>query len=315
MSDFTSDFWGIYITGVTLVSIIACGWLLWAVGKARVSAKPAADGKETTGHVWDGDLAEYNNPLPKWWLWLFIITIVFSLLYLVLYPGLGTMTGIWNWSSTGQYEKEVAEVNKVVQPLYERFSKQDLKVVAADQQARGMGERLFLNHCAQCHGSDAGGSKGFPSLRDEEWLYGGDPEKIKESILGGRKGVMPPLGAAIGDEGVKNVVQYVRSLSGLAHDSVKAQLGKPLFAANCSACHGPEGKGMQALGAPDLTNKVWLYGSSEKDITEGIMNGRNMTSATSPMPALKDTLGDAKAHLIAAYVWSLTNQPRAAAAK
>jgi len=315
MSDFTSDFWGLYIAVLTVVSIVACGWLLLAMSRTRAPMKGQPGGADTTGHTWDDDLAEYNNPLPRWWLWLFWITLVFSIVYLALYPGLGNVKGVWGWSSTGQYQREVEAVNKVVMPLYEKFLQQDLEQVAADAQARGMGERLFLNQCAQCHGSDAGGGKGFPSLRDEEWLYGGEPDKIKESILNGRRGVMPPLGAALGDEGVKNVVHYVRSLSGLAHDGLKAQLGKPLFAANCAACHGPEGKGMQALGAPDLTNKVWLYGSSEKEIEYGIVNGRNVTGESMPMPAHKDLLGEAKVHLLAAYVWGLSNRSAATAQK
>lgn len=311
MSDFTSDGWGIYISLVTLVSILGCGVFMMIVSRAKVSAAPAAGGKETTGHVWDEDLSEYNNPLPRWWMWLFFITLVFSLAYLALYPGLGTFKGSFGWTSVGQYQKEVDDVNKVVGPLFDRFAKLDLKQVAADPQARAMGERLFLNHCAQCHGSDAGGSRGFPNLRDEEWLYGGEPEKIKESILNGRNGVMPPLGPVLGDDGVRNVTAYVRSLSGLAADGVRAEQGKPLFAANCAVCHGPDGKGNVALGAPDLTNKVWLYGSAERDIIETITRGRNATpsaAGVTVMPAHKDTLGEAKVHILAAYVWGLSNQ-------
>jgi cytochrome c oxidase cbb3-type subunit 3 len=311
MSDFTSGFWSVYITVITIVSIAACGWLVWVMSSAR--GGPGAATTETTGHTWDGDLAEYNNPLPRWWLWLFVITLVFGAVYLVMYPGLGTMKGVFGWTSAGQYRQEVDEVNKVVGPLYDKFLKQDLKAVAADPQALAIGERLFLNSCAQCHGSDAGGSRGFPSLRDAEWLYGGEPQQIEESILKGRNGVMPPFGQALGEEGTRNVVHYVRSLSGLAHDGLKAQLGKAQFSTICAACHGPEGKGNPALGAPDLTNKVWLWGSSEKDILETVTKGRRSAEGSSAMPAHASSLGEAKVHILAAYVWSLSNKPAAAA--
>jgi len=325
MSDFTSDFWSWYVIVITAVSIFACGWLLWRTGKVKVAAGTAkappaggAGGKavEITGHVWDGDLAEYNNPLPKWWVWLFWITIVFAVGYLALYPGFGTAPGVLGWSSTDAWTKETTAADAKVKPLYDKYLAMDLRQVAADPQARAMGERLFLNNCAQCHGSDAGGARGFPNLRDQDWLHGGAPETVKESITNGRMGVMPALGASLGDDGVKNVVAYVRSLSGLAHDGTKAELGRSSFAV-CAACHGPEGKGNPAIGAPNLTDQVWLYGSSETTIAEGINKGRNVnvTEGTTTMPSFKKTLGEARIHLLAAYVWGLSNNPQAAASK
>jgi cytochrome c oxidase cbb3-type subunit 3 len=323
MSDFTSEFWNWYIIGITLLSVAFCAWLLLAMAKTKapagkVQTAPAAGGKEVeiTGHIWDGDLAEFNNPLPRWWMWLFWITIVFSLGYLVLYPGLGKIQGVLGWTSTGAYAKESAELDAKVKPLYDKYTAMDLRQVAADPAARGMGERIFLNNCAQCHGSDAGGARGFPSLKDADWLYGGAPETIKESVTNGRMGVMPALGAALGgDDNVKNVVAYVRSLSGLSHDGTKAQLGRAQFETICAACHGVDGKGNPAVGAPNLTDKVWLYGSSEATIAEGINKGRNVTAApgTTTMPSFKDQLGPAKIHLVAAYVWSLSNTGGAAA--
>jgi cytochrome c oxidase cbb3-type subunit 3 len=177
----------------------------------------------------------------------------------------------------------------------------DVQAVAADPAAQAMGERLFLSHCAQCHGSDAGGGRGYPSLRDRDWLYGGEPAMIKTSILDGRNGVMPPFGAVLGETGVANVVAYVRSLSNLPHDSLKAQLGKPLFATNCAACHGGDGKGNIALGAPNLTDGVWLYGSSLETISETIVKGRS-----GRMPAHREFLGEERAHILAAYVYGLS---------
>lgn len=318
MSDFTSGFWNVFVIVATLASIAYCAWLLWATSRARVKAERAApaqggQGVQTTGHVWDGDLAEYNNPLPRWWMWLFWITIVFALVYLALYPGLGTLRGVLGWTSTGAYDKDVADADAKVKPLYDKYLAMDLKQVAADPAARAMGERLFLNSCAQCHGSDAGGSYGFPNLRDKDWLWGGEPQVIRDSITNGRMGVMPPLGASLGAEGVKDVVAYVRSLSGLPNDSLNAQLGKPLFMQSCAACHGADGKGNQALGAPNLSDQIWLYDSSEATIAAGINQGRHIGVGIDPdhpsMPAHKKLLAPGKIQVLAAYVWGLSNEP------
>ena len=310
MSDFTSGFWNVYIIGITAVSIIACGWLLWAQSKTKV--RPGGTTTETTGHVWDGDLAEFNNPLPRWWMQLFWITLIFSVGYLVYYPGLGSIAGIGDWSQVGQYEKEVAAADARVKPLYDKYLAMPVDKLAADPEARGMGQRIFLNNCAQCHGSAGTGSKGYPNLTDDDWLYGGSAEAIVASITGGRNGVMPPQGPALGgDDGVKNVVAYVRSLSGLTSDPLKAQLGREKFQQVCAACHGPDGKGNPAIGAPNLSDAVWLYGSSETAITETVTKVRGMgalTEGQSAMPAWKDFLGPAKIHLVAGYVWSLSHK-------
>lgn len=298
MSDFTSGFWGVYVTLITVVSIVGCGILLKALSTKHVAGSTV----ETMGHTWDGDLQEYNNPLPKWWMWLFYITLVFAAIYLALYPGLGSFPGLYKWTSTGQYDGEQQKAQARFGPVFDKYLKMDLKAVAADPEAREIGQRLFLNTCAQCHASDARGSKGFPNLTDNDWLYGGDPEVIKTSILEGRGGMMPALAAALGEDGTRDVAHYVMSLSGLTHDSVRAAKGKEKFAQNCAACHGPEGKGTPALGAPNLTDGVWLYGGGESTIIETITKGRN-----GKMPAHKDFLGDAKAHLLAAYVWGLSN--------
>jgi cytochrome c oxidase cbb3-type subunit 3 len=311
MSDFTSGFWSAYVAILTLVSIVACGVGLYVMGKMRVKVagnKPKdGGGVGTTGHVWDEDLAEYNNPLPRWWMWLFYITILFGLVYLVLYPGLGQLPGVLGWTSSSAYAREREEADARLRPVYERYLAMDVKAVAADPQAQAMGERLFLGNCAQCHGSDAGGSKGFPNLRDRDWLYGGEPDAIRESITNGRNGIMPPFGPVLGDDGVKNVANYVRSLSGLPHDKLRAELGRPQFMQACAACHGAEGKGNQQLGAPNLTDAIWLYGSSEATIAETITKGRGQASAVTRMPAHKDLLDAGKIQLLTAYVWGLSN--------
>jgi cytochrome c oxidase cbb3-type subunit III len=296
MSDFTADFWSIFVAGVTLVSIVACGLLLMSLSRRKVSTDP-----DTTGHVWDEDLDELNNPLPRWWIWLFWITIVFGLAYLWFYPGLGSYTGALKWTSRDEYADEVKAAEARYGPLYAKYSAVDLAQLAADPEARQVGQRLFINYCSQCHASDARGAKGFPNLTDNDWLYGGDPETIKTTIMNGRNGMMPPMAAVVGDEaGARDMANYVRSLSGLEHDKAAAARAQPKFAI-CGACHGPEGKGNPALGAPNLTDKVWLYGSSLETISETIMKGR-----TSTMPAHREFLGEQRVHILAAYVYGLS---------
>ncbi len=309
MTDFTSVFWDYFVAIVTVVSVIGCGVFLWSQSKKRVKVGTGPE-PDTTGHVWDGDLQEFHNPLPQWWMWLFYITVVFSVVYLILYPGLGTQfKGVLNWTSSGQHDAEVKAAESKYGPLFASYLKMDLAAVAADERGRQMGSRIFLNNCAQCHGSDGRGSRGFPNLTDSEWQWGGTPEAIKTTIIEGRKAAMPPMAAAVGGpEDVADVANYVLSLSDSAHDSVRAARGKQKFAA-CAACHGPDGKGNPALGALDLTNKTWLYGGTVATITETITKGRGGV-----MPSWKGLLTEAEIHLVAAYVQYLANPGRVAAA-
>jgi cytochrome c oxidase cbb3-type subunit 3 len=303
MSDFTSNFWSIFVAAVTLISILACVLLLWFSGKAK--AMTAND--NTTGHVWDGDLREMNNPLPRWWVWLFIITIVFALVYLAMYPGLGSYSGALTekWSQKGQYEKEIAKGNAEVAPLYAKFASMTPEDISRDPQAKAIGERLFMNNCSQCHGSDARGSKGFPNLTDKDWLYGGAPANISETLHKGRMGNMPPMAAAVGTaEDVKNVAHYVMSLSGSPHDSVRANLGKEKFM-SCAGCHGMDGKGNIAVGAPNLTDDIWLHGFGEAAIVAMVNNGK-----VNQMPAQADKLTEGQIQVLASYVWGLSNNAK-----
>jgi cytochrome c oxidase cbb3-type subunit III len=299
MSQFTSSFWDLYISIITIVSIVGCGVLLVAQSKRRV----AGGESETTGHTWDEDLGEYNNPLPRWWMWLFWITIVFGFVYLALYPGLGSYAGLWKWTQISQLEAENKQAEAQFGPIYEKFAAQDVAQLAKNPEALAIGQKLFLNSCAQCHASDAAGSRGFPNLTDNDWLYGGEPATIKATITDGRNGIMPPFAPALGEQGTKDVAHYVMSLSGMAADSIRVERGKPLFAQTCAACHGADGKGNKQLGAPNLTDKTWLYGAGEAAIIEGITRGRN-----NQMPAHKDLLTPAKIHLLTAYVYSLSQQ-------
>ncbi len=301
MADFTNAFWDHYIVVLTLLGIAGCAWLLWS----QSTHKQAPGSGETTGHVWDEDLTELNTPMPRWWMWLFYLTIVFGLVYLVLYPGLGSSVGKLGWASTGQYQQELKTADAEYGPLFARFAAMDLKAVAADPKARAIGERLFMTYCAQCHGSDARGNKGYPNLTDQDWLHGGEPATIKTTILHGRTGMMPPMGAAVGgDSDIENLAHYVRSLSGATTDPIKVAQGKGKFGV-CAACHGPDGHGNQALGAPNLSDKIWLYGGDTDTVMQTIRKGRNNT-----MPAFEGVLGEAKSHVLAAYVWGLS-QPQA----
>ena len=296
MSDFISGGWSIYIAAVTIVGLLACLALLIIASRRKVMADD-----NTTGHVWDEDLKELNNPLPRWWMWLFVMTVVFAGAYLALYPGLGQHPGSLKWSSAGQLQAETDKAVAAMAPVYAQYVTMDAAALAKDTKAMGIGERLFLNNCAACHGSDGRGSKGFPNLADGDWLWGSAHEVVKETIAQGRNGVMPPMAAALGGpEEVRNVAHYVLSLSDSAHDTVAASLGKPRFAA-CAGCHGANGKGNTALGAPNLTDKVWLHGWGEQAIVNIITNGKN-----NAMPAQAARLTPEQVHVLAAYVISLS---------
>ena len=300
MSDFFSNGWSNYIALVSLVGIVWCIWLLFSQRKAKVIH--TADGAVAdTGHVWDGDLRELNNPLPRWWMWMFLLSCIFALVYLVLFPGLGSYPGIVGYTTDGALMHSMTEANDELKPVYAKYVKMDIEDVAADPKAHEMGQRLFLNSCAQCHGSDAGGSKGFPNLTDREWLYGGSPENIKTTITYGRGGVMPPF-PQLDSKQIVDVANYVRSLSGLPADDLKAARGAEVFKGNCVACHGADAKGNFAIGAPNLTDKTWLYGSSEATIVETVTKGR-----MAMMPAQDKVLSPEKIHLLTAYVWGLSN--------
>ena len=299
MADFTSSFWSWFITVVVIVGILAMFVLnRWMSEPTRREGEKA----KTMGHVWDETLEEYNNPLPRWWLNLFYVTLVFGLGYVILYPALGSFAGVLGWSEQGQYEKEIEAANAQFNPLYERYMKEDLKTLATNRDALKTGERLFINYCTGCHGSDAGGGPGFPNLRDDDWLYGGDPLVIKASIMNGRTGAMPAWGAVLGPEGVANVTEYVISLGGRKVAETAVAAGKEKFQQLCVACHGADGKGNVAMGAPNLTDNAWLYGGSKKTVMESIEKGR-----AGRMPAHAEFLGEAKVHLLTAYVFSLSH--------
>jgi cytochrome c oxidase cbb3-type subunit 3 len=304
MSDFLHDGWSIFIAVTTIVSILACLALLIIAARRRQMSDD-----NSTGHVFDGDLVEMNNPLPRWWMGLFVLTIVFALGYVVVYPALGSYKGLLGWSSSGtlQAEQDMAEAESA--KVYAAYAVQPAELLAGDASAMATGQRLFLNNCATCHGSDAKGSKGFPNLTDKDWLHGGSPEKIEETIREGRIGNMPPMGAAVGGaQDLHGVAQYVLSLSNGASDSVAVASSRAKFTV-CASCHGIDGKGNTALGAPNLADDVWLHGWGEAAIVEIVTQGKRNV-----MPPQKDRLTAAQIHLLASYVWSLSH-PRAVAVR
>jgi cytochrome c oxidase cbb3-type subunit 3 len=295
-----STFWSIWIIVITLITIAGCTWLLFANRKVEVRDDLKEGEAPKTGHVYDG-IEEYDNPLPGWWFKMFVGTVIFGVGYLILYPGLGSYAGVLGWTQVGQWQEEVAEAEAKYAPVYAQYADMPVEELIANPDAMKMSRRLFNNNCSVCHGSDGRGSYGFPNLADSDWLYGGSADNIKTSITQGRKGMMPAWGAVIGEEGVDQVAEYVFKLSGREHDEAKANVGAQTYATYCAACHGAEGKGVAAMGAPNLTDGVWLYGGSPSLVRHSIRNGRNGN-----MPAQADKLKAEKIHLLTAYVYNLS---------
>lgn len=322
-----TSFWSIWITVLTLLVIGGCFWLLKCCNKNNTDVEEG----QSMGHSFDG-IEEINNPLPKWWSYLFYFTIVFGIIYLVLYPGLGNYKGLLTWSSSNQgiktieeskqasleaveqghlvqYDRELTRADDRYGPIFQALASTPLEDLIHDKEALKVGGRLFLQNCAQCHGSDARGSRGFPNLTDNAWLYGGDLAAIKTTLINGRNGMMPPKGGLpIDDSEIPALTEYVVKLSGRDHDAAVAAQGFGSYMKGCFACHGMDGKGNKLIGAPNLTDDAWLYGASRGAIAESIKLGRS-----GMMPAWKDILGEDKVHVITAYVYSLSNQDKAAA--
>ena len=295
-----STFWSIWISVIVLGTVFGCWWLLYATRKGQTTD---TETDRTVGHSFDG-IEEYDNPLPKWWFYLFLATCIFALGYLALYPGLGNFKGLLGWTSTNQWEAEVQQADAKYGELYAKFGGTPVPQLAENDDAMKMGQRLFANNCSVCHGSAGRGSLGFPNLTDDDWLYGGDPDSILTTLHQGRNGNMPAKGTMpnMTNAQVDQVVNFVLSYSGREKDAEAAAKGKEVYAQACVACHGPEGKGNQALGAPNLTDDTWLYGSTYDWIRETVVNGRQ-----NQMPAQGDRLSDDQIQILAAYVYSLSN--------
>jgi len=295
--------WSIFVIVLAVFTAVGCLAILQWTSKMKVDANEA---ENTTTHVWDGDIREGNNPLPRWWLIVFWLTGIFTAVYLVIYPGAGSLPGILGWDQVSQYEEELREAEARYGDVFAAYADVPLAELADDPDAIRLGRNIFMNYCATCHGSDARGAKGFPNLTAGAWLYGGSPETILATITNGRNGVMPSLGAALGEKGLDDVVAYVLSLSGRNEGATteSVERGRQKYMTLCIGCHGPQGKGMQALGAPDLTDEYWLHGRDPADIRDVILNGR-----VNQMPAQQDTLSADRIRVVAAYVLSLGGTP------
>jgi cytochrome c oxidase cbb3-type subunit III len=292
-----TNFWSGYIVVLTLTCL---GLILWLLLATRKGQRPEQTDQKV-GHSFDG-IEEYDNPLPRWWFVLFISTMIFAAFYLFLYPGLGKWPGYLEWTSVKEYQAEVAEAEEQFAPIFAKYRDMPVEEVAKDRDATRIGQRLFATNCSVCHGSDARGAFGFPNLTDNDWLYGGEPETIKTTLRGGRQAAMPAWLGVIGEDGVRNVSGYVRSLSGLETENVDLTAGAETFKNTCVACHGAEGKGNQQMGAPNLTDDIWLYGSSFLQVQQTIRYGRN-----GHMPS-QAHLGEDKIHMLASYIYSLSHQ-------
>ncbi|BFM06320.1 cytochrome-c oxidase, cbb3-type subunit III [Halioxenophilus aromaticivorans] len=294
-----STFWSLWIIVLTLTNIGLVLWVLLA--NRKVAARDDVDPEnKTTGHVYDG-IEEYDNPLPKWWFQMFILTIVFTAIYLFLYPGLGSYKGFLGWTSVNQLENEQAKAEESYDESFGKYAEMSVAELAQDPKALKMGTRLFANNCAICHGADAGGNFGFPNLTDDDWLYGGTPEAIKTTLLNGRVAAMPAWKGIISDDNIAQVTQYILNFTGRAEDESMVEAGAQVFTQNCALCHGGDAKGLPAFGAPNLTDEIWLYDGSAKGIRQTLRNGR-----AGVMPSQKDKLREDKIHLLTAYVYSLS---------
>lgn len=294
--------WSWYISILVIANIVGVMWLLAATARKKVGAVA----EDTTGHTWDGDLTEYNNPLPLWWLGLFILSVVFSACYLAFYPGMGANAGALGWTSNKEVAADLAENNRKLEAVFAQYRDKPIEQLEHDAHALTLGHNVFVNNCAACHGSDARGAKGYPNLTDADWIYGGSSEAVVTTVLKGRNGVMPPFGPVLGAEGVDEVANYVLTLSGRPADAKLAQAGKARFDTICAACHGADGKGNAIIGAPNLTDEIWLYGGSLDDIKASVTNGRS-----GHMPAWEPVIGADRARLVAA--WVLAQSPQTSA--
>ncbi|MBT4162659.1 MAG: cytochrome-c oxidase, cbb3-type subunit III [Gammaproteobacteria bacterium] len=290
-----STAFSIFVIAGTILSMVGFFLLL------HLNRKITGSG-ETTGHDWDG-IQEFDNPLPVWWYWWFVLTLVFGAVYLVYYPGLGNFMGLGNWTQFSQLEESQKIADEKYGPIYAQYRDKSLDELGADPNALNMGRRIFASNCTVCHGARGEGSYGFPNLTDNEWTWGREDADIETTILHGRSASMAPWEQVIGEEGVSQVTEYVLKIAGREVDEAMAGKGKNQFDMFCVACHGPEGKGQKLFGAPDLTNEIWLYGNSRARIADVIGKGRNGI-----MPAFGERLGEDKVHILAGYIKSLSSE-------
>lgn len=276
------------------------GSLLAAVALLIFNRKTS--GEETTGHEWDG-IEELDNPLPFWWVGLFVVSIIYALGYLIWYPGLGNVQGAGGWTSNNQLQDDLAAHQTRFAPVYADLAAMTPDELVKDRLAQQVGRRLFINHCSTCHGITAEGTTGFPNLKDDEWIWGEGFSNVKHAIENGRSAIMPAWGPALGEQGVSDMVQYLLALSSRDHGAQAAARGRDQFTTLCAACHGQDGTGKSELGAPNLTDNIWLYGGRAKDLANTLNNGR-----AGQMPSFAGILDDQRIHILAGYVSGLSKE-------
>lgn len=297
MSSYLTDFWSVWVVALTLVTFVLMIWILFANRKRTHKLD-----EKTTGHVYDG-IEEWDNPLPAWWFWMFVITIVWGFAYLIAFPGFGNFPGVLGWDSVERHDMKVAEAEEGYRAMRDKYLALSIEEIYTDPKAQKMGMRIFGNNCSQCHGLDAAGTLGFPNLTDDDWIWGGSVEAIKHSVAHGRQAVMPPWEAVLGERGILEATAYVLSLNGREAEQSRVEAGEAHYKTYCIACHGPEAKGNEMLGAPNLSNGIWLYGGKEAQIGHSLRIGRN-----GQMPAFTNTLSEDKIHLVTAYVYGLNKR-------
>ena len=311
----------IFIAAVTILHILGyIGLVYWTT---HIKAGGDAKEGEVIDHTWDGDLKEMNNPMPGWWLSLFYLMIAFAIAYLFLYPGV--YKGSKGWTQLTQYQQESRRVDARSAEYFRHYAGKSVEDLAKDTDALAIGRRIFLQNCAVCHATDAGGTPGnYPNLTDKDWIWGGTPENIINTITNGHTGAMPAGGALISvtpgqapsaedQQKLEDVSNYILALGGYEHDQALAEKGKELYGTSCVACHGPDGKGNPVIGGINLADQTWLYAEDSEDpaalktfIQNQIQHPRNNV-----MPAWKDILGEAKIKVVAAYVYSLSQDEAA----
>jgi cytochrome c oxidase cbb3-type subunit 3 len=292
MADMPSDFWSGWIIVLTVTSFGAMVWLI--VDLYRRGAK----GGEPANQVWDGNLREGDKPAPLWWFWFILALMAFSVVYVMLYPGLGAYRGALEWSQGGRISERLADYDRTFGPRREQLLARSLAELGQDPELMRSAGRVFDNHCAACHGKDARGqARMFPDLRDEAWNWGGGEEQLLATIRAGRQGVMPGWQGAVGEAGVERLTDYVLALPGGADDSTKQADGAGLYQQYCVACHGAAGEGNPILGAPALNDAAWQYGGVREQVRESISVGRHGV-----MPAFGARLEEAQIRLLAAWL-------------
>ncbi len=292
MADMPSQFWAGWIVVITVTSFLALVWLIVDI------YRDGDLGGEVKDELWDETLREGARPAPVWWFWFILALMAVSVVYVMLYPGLGAYRGALRWSLGGQITERFADYETQFGARRRRILELSFAELAHDEETMRSAWRVFNNHCTSCHGRDAGGqAQQFPDLSDASWQWGGSEVQLSETIRAGRQAAMPAWQASIGEQGVRRLADYVLALAAGDDGSAAQAEGAGLFQQFCTACHGADGSGNPVLGAPALNDAVWLYGGSRADVMRSIAMGRNGV-----MPTFGGRLDETQIRLVAAWL-------------